>query len=361
MAICRTRPVRATSLALTPLTLITVAACGGSDGTTSPTPPTTPVPTVGKQVHRLTSGGQTREFIVYLPPTFQNASGLAVVFVVHGTSQDGEKFYRDSHWREKADAEGFVAVFPTALSHCYAEDENRDGDFSDPGERRVTTKWAAGQLGDPARMPLCTAAELAQLTPANRALSDHPLADDVAFFDAMIAFLDAHYSIDRKRIYATGFSNGAQFASRLAQERSTTYAAAAAQAGGLVVTPAPAARPMSFVFSLGTKDDGYAAALGVPEIPIRQSTLDDFPELRIGLVDKYLTTLRLTSQSTYTEFMTGNRKVGRWVFSTSTAGASNSLTITLFEGLFHQYPDGSNYPLALADPLWDLFKTRTLP
>ena len=364
----RTQSSPGTTLARLTLLMVGLACSGGgSDGPTTPNPPTPPappvppVPTVGKQVQHITSGGQAREFIVYLPPARQQSTNLAVVFVVHGTSQDGEKFYQDSHWREKADAEGFIAVFPTGLTYCYAEDENRDGDFSDAGERRVSTKWAAGELGNPMSMPLCTASELAQLPAGSRALADHPLADDVAFFDDMITFLNTHYSINRKRVYATGFSNGAQFTSRLAQERSNTYAAAAASAGGLAVPPTPAPRPMSFVFSLGSKDDRFATALGVPEIPVRSTTLTEFPQLMTGMVAEYLTTLRLANQSTYTESMVGTRKIGRWVFSTSTAGASNSLTVTLLEGLFHQYADGSNYPLALADPLWDLFKTQSVP
>lgn len=342
--------------------VLCAVACGCGSDTVTPNEIVTPVVnTSGKQTQHLTSGALQREFIVYKPAALSSAARAPVVFMVHGTSQDGEKFYADSHWKEKADAEGFIVVFPTGLSYCYSEDDNNDGDFVDSGERRVTTKWASGELGNPLTTPLCTAAEIAALTATNKALVDHPLADDVAFFDAMITFLDTYYTIDRKRVYATGFSNGASMTSRLAAERSTVYASAASAAGLLRVTAAPASRPMSFVFSVCSKDDGFDAALGVTDIPVRSTLLTEYPQIKTSIIDRYLTTLRLSGSYTYSEITVGNKKIGRFLFAASTAGASNTFTFAVLQDCFHQYPDGTNYPLALADPLWDLFKTQSLP
>lgn len=64
-----------------------------------------------------------------------------------------------SGWVEKADALGFIAVFPSALAYCLGDDEDFDG-VVEPDEYKVTTKWAAGALGT-AAMPLCSEEQIA--------------------------------------------------------------------------------------------------------------------------------------------------------------------------------------------------------
>ena len=56
---------------------------------------------------------------------------------------------------------------------------------------------------------------------------------DIAFFDALLAYLSKTYRIDRDRVYVLGMSNGGYFAHLLATERSTIIAAAAAHSGVL--------------------------------------------------------------------------------------------------------------------------------
>jgi len=302
--------------------------------------------------------GQQREFVVYVGSTVGATAAVPVVFMYHGTSGDGPQFFQQSGWREKADVEGLIAVFPSGLTYCHYKDDNRDGDFSDPGERNVSTKWAAGELGTSA-MPLCTAQDLATLSAQNRALADHPLRDDVAFVDAMISFLKQNYVIDDKAIYSTGFSNGAEFSNRLAVERNNVFAATAAHAGGLVVTPNPG-RAMSAVFSGGASDPNVCAVLGVTAIPISANTLNNFP-LLMGQIQPLLQQLRLTQSYTYSEPVINGKRVGRWTFSTSTAGATNSLTFNLLEDNLHAYPNGTGHPIVMANMLWPFFKAQRLP
>ncbi|HBC56330.1 MAG TPA: hypothetical protein DCZ03_04120, partial [Gammaproteobacteria bacterium] len=56
-------------------------------------------------------------------------------------------------------------------------------------------------------------------------------ASDMLFVDAMIETLQEQFSVDPRRIYATGFSNGASMSFRLARERSKRIAAIAPVAG----------------------------------------------------------------------------------------------------------------------------------
>lgn len=358
-----------TSTRLAALALLSLVACsddgpdpatgadaGAPDGGDLDAAP--PVNVAGKVTHTLDVDGMTREVIVYVPELAAGTAAVPVVFMLHGTSGDGEKFYNISGWKEKADAEGLIAVFPSALTYCLKEDENRDGDFEDAGERKVTTKWASGELGTEA-MPLCSADEIAALTPENQALVDHPLADDVAYLDAVLDLLAAGYVVDADRIHASGFSNGAGMTSRLALERADRFAALAAAAGGLKLPPAPAARPLSMVWSVGTLDDGFAASLGIEEIPIRPSTIADFPPLA-ALIDEYLVMLQLEDAYTFEEQVIEGKRIGRYTYATSAIDAGNTFTFVLVEDCAHQYPNGTNHPLVIANPLWTFFDAQSL-
>lgn len=371
------------------ITVLGLAGCNGDgeprDGdpteadagaTTSPDASATPTPdattalpdastattnVAGKRTHTLNLGGPPREFIVYVP-ALAVGRRAPVVFMFHGTSGDGEKFFNISGWREKADAEGLIAVFPSALTYCLHEDENGDGDFDDPGEDKLTTKWAHGELGTPT-MPLCTPAELAMLTPANRALADHPLQDDVAFVRAMLDVLARDYVTDARRIYASGFSNGAGLTSRLVVEMADRFAAIHAGSGALQVTPTPALRAIPVTVSVGELDDRVLTPLGLPALPLTSTLLTDVPSIKLRVIDPMLTTLGLADSARCDERTIAGEKVIRFSYDQRASGgpASNQLNFLVIEDLHHQYPNGINHPLVAADLLWDFFRQHQLP
>ncbi len=317
-----------------------------------------PAPTPGRHDHVLMVDGAEREVIVYVPEAV-TASAPAVL-MLHGTSGDGARFFNISGWREKADEVGLIAVFPSALSYCLHEDDNGDGDFDDPGERKVTTKWAAGELGDPARMPLCDETELAALPADRRALVDHPLHDDVAFMGAILDLLEADYAVDRRRIYASGFSNGAQMTSRLAVEMADRFGAIGAAAGALAVPAVPASRPLSLLSSLGANDDGIAEALGVASLPLDETLLTDYPPM-VAVMTNYRTVLGLDDGFTHEARMVSGATVSRFTYASSPTSAGNELQVLVIDGLSHQYPNGRNHPVVLVDVLWEFFQRHPLP
>src|SRR5690606_23610523 len=57
--------------------------------------------------------------------------------------------------------------------------------------------------------------------------------DDIGFTRALIQYVQKTHTIDTRRIFATGMSNGAMFAHRLACDLSEEIAAIAPVAGGL--------------------------------------------------------------------------------------------------------------------------------
>jgi polyhydroxybutyrate depolymerase len=316
----------------------------------------------GKHTHKITVDGMTREVIVYVPAQAVGTTPVPAVFMFHGTSGDGEKFFNISGWREKSDEVGALSVYPSALTYCFFEDETKDGDFDDPGERKVTTKWVSSGMLGTAVLPLCTAEERGMLSAENQVLVDHPVMDDVAYIDAVLNLLATVYAVDHARIYASGFSNGGGMTSRLALERYNRFAAIAAAAGTLTLTPVPLPRAMSLVFSVGTLDDRFTGAAGVAEFPITPTTPTDNVYIHTKVVAPYLTMLQLADSYAYDVQMVAGKRIGRYLYATSTVGATNTFTFTLIEDAGHFYPNGdSRHPLVIVNPLWSFFSTQSLP
>jgi polyhydroxybutyrate depolymerase len=90
--------------------------------------------------------------------------------------------------------------------------------------------------------------------------------DDVGFLVRLLDALEARVPIDRARVYATGLSNGAMMAQRLAAEAAGRIAAVAPVAGSLVlVRMAPArAMPVMHVHSVDDPRALWGGGLGPP-------------------------------------------------------------------------------------------------
>jgi len=316
--------------------------------------------TPGTYNETIAVDGIDRSFIVHVGRNSAPNSRVPVVFMFHGTSGNGQRFYDISYWRQKADQEGFIAVFPDALTYCFFEDENLDGDFTDQGERHVTTKWASGNLGDPAVMPLCPRAVVNRLPQAAQNLVDHPLMDDLAFVDAMIDDLYGDHLIDRSRIYASGFSNGAQLVGRLLVERSQDFAALAAHAGTLAVPVSPAPRAVPFFLSLGSMDDRVTTVIGA-EVPIDDTLVAQFPDLGDVLVYPFADQLELAHSWGHRTRTVGGKVLSTFTFADSLSGRSSAMAFMVVEDNTHAYPNGANHPLVMADLLWRLFEPIAIP
>jgi polyhydroxybutyrate depolymerase len=334
-------------------------------GATTPVPVATLADFCGQQPaacglsmrRQLTVAGLTRHYVVHVPWRARALAQPAVVFMLHGTSGDGPQFLAHSGWREKADAEGLIAVFPTALRHCFFEDDNGNGVF-DPDEIRSPTKWADGMLGQPGTRPLCTDAQRNTLPPEAAAAADHPLADDLAFFRQMVADLTSTFAGDPRRVYVTGFSNGGQMTLRLAREASDLIAAAASNAGGspgsLFTTPAP--RPMSMIYAVGDVDDRYIGETPSAPIPSDRDLGSD--PIFLNAIRPFLTVLSLGSEPHRWQAATlfgDAMSVHQYTASTATPAAANQLIAVIIKGLGHSYP---NY---MPDALWPFFRDQRLP
>lgn len=113
-----------------------------------------------------TSAGQTREYILHVPGSYDRNRPAPLVISMHGAMNWPSFQMALSQWNALADAEGFIVVYP------------------------------AGTGGGPKTFTLDG------LPSAGRR------APDIVFISELIDTIEAAYNIDPARIYANGLSNG---------------------------------------------------------------------------------------------------------------------------------------------------------
>jgi polyhydroxybutyrate depolymerase len=169
-----------------------------------------------------------RSYLVRLPPRFRQRGPLPVVLAFHGGGGTARVFKAYARLDAVADREGFVAVYP---------------DGTGPFRRSVLT-WNAGDC--------CGWA------------SEHGV-DDVGFALAVLDDLARDLPVDHARVYATGHSNGAMMAYRLAVDASPRIAAIAAVAGAAATDRLPAGPvPVLHVHSVDDARAVYAGGYAAP-------------------------------------------------------------------------------------------------
>lgn len=162
----------------------------------------------------LTVGGSSRRYVVHAPKGHDLTTPLPVVLALHGATMNGPMMAWFSGLNRKSDEAGFLAVYP-----------NGTGSHSQ-------FFWNGGS------------------GPAAQAN-----VDDVAFIDALLDDLGRAYPVDPKRVYATGMSNGAMMAYRIAAELSDRIAAVAPVSGTMTSEIGQPQRPVSVVHFHGTADE----------------------------------------------------------------------------------------------------------
>ena len=176
-----------------------------------------------------------RSAIVHVPPRAAEKREIAVVLNFHGGGGHGANQQEYSLMDRLADRETFLVVYPDGT-----------GRFS----KRLLT-WNAGTC--------CGYAVINNI-------------DDVAFVRALVGKLAESVPIDRRRVYATGLSNGGMMAHRLAAQASDLIAAVAPVAGGMVLPAikSPRAVPVMHIHSVDDPRALYSGGLG-PPFPLTKS------------------------------------------------------------------------------------------
>lgn len=184
--------------------------------------------TAGDHTIALQHGGRRRSYLVHMPgPAAVRERPVVLAFHGGGGEADGFKGYAGLD--AVADREGFIVVYP-----------NGSGVLP----RRLLT-WNAG--------------ECCGYSMNNR-------VDDVDFAVAVLDDLARRTTIDQRRVYATGHSNGAMMAYRLGAERADRIAAIVPVAGGISQERFAPSRRVA-VLAIHSADDPralYDGGLGPP-------------------------------------------------------------------------------------------------
>jgi polyhydroxybutyrate depolymerase len=160
----------------------------------------------GRSVHESVSGGTSRRWLLYLPGAAAG-NALPLVFNLHGSGGTPEDQLERSGLEALAEREGFVLVAPEGVERMW----NVPVDAAKP--------------------------------------------DDVRFVAELIDQVSALTAVDRRRVYAAGFSGGGRMVSQLACDLSEHIAAIAAIGGIRFPGPCAQARAMPILAFHGTADD----------------------------------------------------------------------------------------------------------
>lgn len=181
----------------------------------------------------LIVGKAERSYLVHVPPKVANGYAMPVVLDFHGGGGSGEQHRRESGGDAAADRNGYIVVYP-----------NGSGRLVD----RLLT-WNAGHC--------CGYAQKQNI-------------DDVGFAAALLDDLARRTTIDPRRVYAMGHSNGGMMAHRLGDELPQRFAAIASAGGARLPSVRGGAVPVLHIHSIDDPRALYDGGLG-PPFPLTNS------------------------------------------------------------------------------------------
>jgi len=207
------------------LLILLLAACGYRNAAPSQPNPvipdqlpqkpaqTQPSAVSGDSTRSVTSGGIPRIYRVHIPPSYNPSRPMPLVIILHGYNLQAEDMVRITGFDAQADSVGFVTAYP-------------QGSGTKPA-------WNGGNC--------CGEAQIKKV-------------DDVEFIRQMLASIAQTTHIENRRIYATGFSNGAILAYRLACDLADQIAAVAPVSAAQEMPDCRPSRAVSVIHFHGTQD-----------------------------------------------------------------------------------------------------------
>jgi polyhydroxybutyrate depolymerase len=307
------------------------ATCGGDKTPTEPA-------ASGESHFSIGVGDLDRHYTVHAPPGYTGKTPIPVVIMLHGGGGTARAAIWETRWTEKADEVGFLAVFPDAMP----PDPARPSSFA-----RNPQLWNDG---------------------SDRFYPGQKAVDDVGFIEAIMDDLSARFMVNERRIFITGFSNGASMSFLVGARLSNRIAAIAPVAGANWLNPVVLERPVPLLYITGNADPLNPVEGGVPRLaigathkslakrkpPVRESISKWAKALGCPVVPASVTELDGVRTETYGP--------GR--------GGAEVIYITV-DGLGHMWPGGRSLlpefmvgkrsdKINGTDVIWEFFKTHAL-
>lgn len=188
----------------------------------------------GDTRYELRQGGLTRSYVLHVPAGLAQKSAIPLVLSLHGGGGNAFSNELQTGFSKEADRSGFIVVHPNGTGEARP--------LLNAMGRGLIYSWNAGTC--------CAYAKKNNV-------------DDVGFIRALVAEVRSKYSIDPRRIYASGISNGGMMSYRLACEASDVFAAIGVVSGALTYSPCRPSQPVSVIHIHGTADQNVPLLGGV--------------------------------------------------------------------------------------------------
>jgi len=175
-------------------------------------------PSSGEFSGKLLYQGQLRTYYLHIPRSYKPDRPMPLVLVFHGSGGSGRSIANVTHFNDLADKKGFIVVYPDGINHHWID----GGVFSAQG-------------------------------------------NDVSFVALLIDHIMRIRNIDRRKIYATGFSNGGMLTQALAcklSDRIAAFASVAATLSANLESTCQPKTPVSVLMIHGTGDHSVPYAGG---------------------------------------------------------------------------------------------------
>jgi polyhydroxybutyrate depolymerase len=278
--------------------------------------------------YRLTiqHDGRTRMYRMHVPAGYDPAVPVPLLFALHGGGGSMDYQANDAYYGQitQSNREGFVVVFPNGYS------KRPDGTLA---------TWNAGNC--------CAAARDENV-------------DDVGFVRQIVAKVTREVNIDRNRVYATGMSNGAMMAYRLACEMPDVFKAIAPVAGTDNTRTCRPSRPVSILHIHAKDDDRVLFAGGAGPAMRARSMVTDFTSVP-DTVSKWV---RLNGCAPTPRRIL--EKAGAYCDVYSSCQGNTQVQLCVTETGGHSWPGGKkprggeppSQAISANDVMWDFFNRR---
>ena len=246
---------------------------------------------VGENSLSIKSGNQIRQYLLYVPEGYDGKTNLPLVFLFHGSGGTSKTSMMGTDLGKVADKKKFIIAAPQGIYPYFGQ-----------------PSWNA------------------DLNPGG--------VNDVEFVKELIREVSSKVAIDKKRIYATGFSGGARMSSRLGCELSNVIAAIGPVAGLQFPKDCAPTHSISVIAFHGTAD---------PQRPYFTAE-DSVP----GWVEKNGCNKTPTT-----------RKISEVVTQISYGGCKDNAEVVFFgiNGGGHTWPKDRN----VSNLIWSFFEAHPLP
>ena len=250
--------------------------------------------------NRMQFEGQQRDYWVYTPSRlFTGEDPASLVLCLHGSGGNGEDMIFRTRWHETAEKENIVVLYPSSLY-----------------KNGYQHYW-------------------------------QNIDEEISFLMKLVEWACDTYSIDRSRIYVTGYSNGAGMAQNLAVHESAVFAAAALSAPVYFdedyFGPVEDIHEVAILFSYGSEDKYLDEFQMTAEI-------DDLPALRhleywrglYGFKQEFYSCEIKGKFTTYTFTNRDQIPVCKWMVVEGKEHSYPQEEVELYYEFLHNYTKGDN-------------------